>query len=557
MQSNLSVLMNVKNKIFTIQILVLSLIFLLQISFTESVYAYYSKGVVLAINGGGEATSNHPRYYRNLKYVHDFFVKSHKWRQYNLAANGPSDKNDNCTKRALFGIMAKYLPKRDSNGEIMTERVKPIGSYDGPATKKSIKKMAKKIIETHYKGNKKLFDKRGVCKVPLLLYVTDHGGMGKKNQRDSRTICLWKESMSVSDFRQIIKYLRKNIPKECPIITMNDQCFGGGMHYALRDENGKPFPNTCGFSASSADGPSYMGGGLAENLEKNKIYLQFGALFHKFQERRAGQRMSMVNPLLSVPTSTSGIFLQEYYDKKFIDRKDPCLDQMLKPPGSDFKGMSSPIIKKIVSNKLQLLKKNLNLVLKRNRAYLKPMMKKIGKGKIAWDMQTAKKLYDHYLSKEKEAYAKESKLSLELNKHLVDWMKKTPKHAKLMKEFNALNKNISETRKKRKTLSRQKQLKEMIDSSIKKANQIGKIKEAAMSGRKNDFNNYLKKIGQYNIFKKKKDVGLNMASILCTFAKRWYFAIKELNGLKKMIRNNDSQALNSYLSIIKCENTYI
>jgi thiol-disulfide isomerase/thioredoxin len=87
----------------------------------------------------------------------------------------------------------------------------------------------------------------------LLIYVTDHGRKGKEGIEDT-TIALWKEPMSVPQFRQLLSSLH---PEVQVVVTMS-QCFSGGFAAALYPIDGAvPATNRCGWFASPPDRASY------------------------------------------------------------------------------------------------------------------------------------------------------------------------------------------------------------------------------------------------------------------------------------------------------------
>ncbi len=81
----------------------------------------------------------------------------------------------------------------------------------------------------------------------LFFYVTDHGEINKDDLTDN-TIVLWKETMSVSELREIFSRL----PSGLRTVMLMSQCFSGS--FASLAMGGR---DVCGYFASSADRPAY------------------------------------------------------------------------------------------------------------------------------------------------------------------------------------------------------------------------------------------------------------------------------------------------------------
>jgi thiol-disulfide isomerase/thioredoxin len=83
----------------------------------------------------------------------------------------------------------------------------------------------------------------------LLVFVTDHGGAGRSGP-GSGTISLWREQLTVREFRSLLDHLSPQVQ----VVTVMSQCYSGAFAELMDDHGaGEPSGNTCGFFATSPD----------------------------------------------------------------------------------------------------------------------------------------------------------------------------------------------------------------------------------------------------------------------------------------------------------------
>lgn len=83
----------------------------------------------------------------------------------------------------------------------------------------------------------------------LLVFVTDHGGPAR-NGPGSGTISLWREHLTVREFRLLLDQLSPQVQ----IITVMSQCYSGAFADLMYDHGAvEPSGNTCGFFATSGE----------------------------------------------------------------------------------------------------------------------------------------------------------------------------------------------------------------------------------------------------------------------------------------------------------------
>lgn len=105
-------------------------------------------------------------------------------------------------------------------------------------------------------------------KKPVFLFVTDHGERNRtwRNQRNQR-ISLWKESLNVWQFHQMLRPLRKR-----RVVYVMSQCFSGSFAWSVFPRPGfleAPDGNRCGFFSTLAHRYAY--GCYPETQKKRSI----------------------------------------------------------------------------------------------------------------------------------------------------------------------------------------------------------------------------------------------------------------------------------------------
>jgi thiol-disulfide isomerase/thioredoxin len=143
----------------------------------------------------------------------------------------------------------------------------------------------------------------------LLLYVTDHGEQNKKDLTNN-TIVLWKESLTVSELRDMLAGINPN----ARVVMLMSQCFSGSFANALFQPGGglTTSGNVCGYFASTADRPAY--GCYPENRGVDGVghsHHFFVALDALGRMPEAEQRVLVTDDSPDVPNNTSNFFLQQ------------------------------------------------------------------------------------------------------------------------------------------------------------------------------------------------------------------------------------------------------
>jgi thiol-disulfide isomerase/thioredoxin len=83
----------------------------------------------------------------------------------------------------------------------------------------------------------------------LLVFVTDHGNAAR-NGPGSGSISLWREQLTVREFRLLLDRLSPQVQ----VVTVMSQCYSGAFADLMYDHGGaEPSGNTCGFFATSAE----------------------------------------------------------------------------------------------------------------------------------------------------------------------------------------------------------------------------------------------------------------------------------------------------------------
>ena len=202
--------------------------------FCISISTAHAQKTIILLSGGGGPFTNHTRYYDNIDNVANLHPAP-EWKRYYLVADGPG-------KRA--NLLSEQLVRN-----LEFKRIDPtsIGKKEPylAATQENLTKVIQNIASRSPQDTD-----------PVVIYVTDHGGVNSVTQE--RHILLWGERLLESQFREIIKM----IPLQRPVRLIFDQCFGGGMIEALWDQQNLR-PRSCGFAAATRHELAYNGGGFA------------------------------------------------------------------------------------------------------------------------------------------------------------------------------------------------------------------------------------------------------------------------------------------------------
>jgi thiol-disulfide isomerase/thioredoxin len=103
----------------------------------------------------------------------------------------------------------------------------------------------------------------------LLVFVTDHGGIAR-NGAGSGTISLWRENLTVREFRLLLDRL----PPQVQVVTVMSQCYSGAFADLMYDRGADDASgNTCGFFATTAEERAY--GCYPEGQARDRIGYAF------------------------------------------------------------------------------------------------------------------------------------------------------------------------------------------------------------------------------------------------------------------------------------------
>ncbi len=158
----------------------------------------------------------------------------------------------------------------------------------------------------------------------LLLYVTDHGTKGDRDDPLDNAITLWGENerLSVSELATMLGGLDPGVR----VVTLMSQCYSGGFAELARARSSDPLPDgsTCGYFSSTADRPAY--GCYPENRGRDNVGHSFHfieALAERGDFRAAHDEVLVRDATPDVPLRTSDMFLAEVIDAAAAAEQDP------------------------------------------------------------------------------------------------------------------------------------------------------------------------------------------------------------------------------------------
>lgn len=142
----------------------------------------------------------------------------------------------------------------------------------------------------------------------LLVYVTDHGRRGKEDL-DNGTISLWRETLSVREFREIMGPLNRDVR----IVMMMSQCYSGTFASVMYPGgHGLPSGETCGVFSTTRDRRAY--GCYPEGRSQQRVghaYTLIDALAQETNLETAQDRTSLRDRSPDVPLRTSEVFVEK------------------------------------------------------------------------------------------------------------------------------------------------------------------------------------------------------------------------------------------------------
>ncbi len=266
--------------------------------------------VVFAVSGGGGPTSNHGRYYDNIERVHTIFGERPILNY--VSTGNPNDKVTMVYEKAPYasgpvGWTADKIQLDDLGRPVLKPMV-PVGGFSGAAKEQDIQSGMESFFAE--RAHRKKTDS------PLIFYVTDHGSM---NAEGKGSIVLWDKTYLFPE--QLNKMLDRSIPKQQKVILLMDQCYGGSMLKAMKNEDGSIRPNICGIAAAHPDQLAYSGGGTMRNLQKLVENTKKERPLHSKSPyptyKDLYQQMVKDSSIRSIPTLSSDLYAQDWYIKKF------------------------------------------------------------------------------------------------------------------------------------------------------------------------------------------------------------------------------------------------
>jgi thiol-disulfide isomerase/thioredoxin len=141
----------------------------------------------------------------------------------------------------------------------------------------------------------------------LLVFVTDHGNRGRAGDPASGTISLWKEQITVREFRSLLDRLAPGVR----VVTVMSQCYSGAFAELMFDgEGAEPSGNTCGFFSTSGADRAY--GCYPEGRDRDRTGYAFEfieALGHKPTTVQAHREVLLSDDTPDRPRRTSDVYL--------------------------------------------------------------------------------------------------------------------------------------------------------------------------------------------------------------------------------------------------------
>jgi thiol-disulfide isomerase/thioredoxin len=141
----------------------------------------------------------------------------------------------------------------------------------------------------------------------LLIFVTDHG-TGNKKEPDNGAISLWREKITVREFKQLLGL----VPAGVRQVMMMSQCFSGTFANAMyRDDGRAPSGNVCGFYSTTRNLRAY--GCYPEGRDRDRIghaFRMIDALNRHASTDAAHTEVLVTDDSPDVPLRTSDLYLE-------------------------------------------------------------------------------------------------------------------------------------------------------------------------------------------------------------------------------------------------------
>lgn len=274
---------------------------------------------VLLINGGGEARSNYQSHLHHLqdmmKVLKDRGIPSSSISVF--SADGENPAKDLATRDLLPNHKDLWLLQGTQTGQRLLPKKEYKNSvWDGvkmhPATLPKLRAWFKKTRSRMKPGDN------------LLIFVTDHGTRGK-DDLDNGNIVLWKDSLSVLEFRGMLGQIKP----DNRVVMIMSQCFSGTFAQSMY-KLGEPLPhgNTCGFFATQNDRFAY--GCYPEGRGKDKIghaFKMIDALRTHKSVNAAHEEVMLSDDAPDVPLRTSDVFLKDLVARDAASKGVPLMER--------------------------------------------------------------------------------------------------------------------------------------------------------------------------------------------------------------------------------------
>jgi len=246
------------------------------------------------------------------------------------------------------GVAPEHIHVFSADGEEpsadLTTRDSPPADFwllEGTSLDNRLRPQAR-LINTHWAGVnlhparqaalREWFDlarKRIVPGDQLLIFVTDHG-TGDRDDPESSAISLWREKLTVREFRALLARL----PAGVQVVTVMSQCYSGAFASVISDAGpSEPSGNVCGFFSTTGQQKAY--GCYPEGRDRDKI----GHAFHFIEAmgRRATTAEAHAEVLADddtpdVPLRTSDAYLSRLVSAEADARRmdaDALVDSLL------------------------------------------------------------------------------------------------------------------------------------------------------------------------------------------------------------------------------------
>jgi thiol-disulfide isomerase/thioredoxin len=151
----------------------------------------------------------------------------------------------------------------------------------------------------------------------LLLFVTDHG-TGNKQEPDNGAISLWREKLTVEEFKVLLALL----PAGVRTVMVMSQCYSGTFANAMFDDgSSEPSGGVCGFFSTARDLRAY--GCYPEGRDRDRIGHAFrfiDALDRQSTTSDAHLEVLITDSTPDVPLRTSDTYLERLLAKAAVSR---------------------------------------------------------------------------------------------------------------------------------------------------------------------------------------------------------------------------------------------